>query len=165
MRQLLVLLAAALAVALGGFAVVTAQDATPQTNVAGTPCPEVDATPEATPEVPTTLQPVEQIGCATPTAATPAAGTPSAGGGAEEGGVAIADFAYDPETIEVPAGGTVTWTNEDGVPHTATAQDRDVLQSGTIAAGETYSQTFDEAGTIEYFCEFHPNMKGTVVVQ
>ncbi len=160
MHRVWLLVIATVAFGLGGYGLAVAQDATPQTNIAGTPCPEVNATPEATPEVPTTLQPVEQIGCATPTA-----GTPTAGGRAEEGAVTIANFAYDPETIEVAVGSTVTWTNEDGAPHTATGQDRDVLQSGTIATGETYSQTFDEAGTIEYFCEFHPNMKGTVVVQ
>ena len=39
-----------------------------------------------------------------------------------------------------------------------------MLQSGTLDQGDRYSQTFDEPGTYEYFCEFHPNMKGTVVV-
>lgn len=79
--------------------------------------------------------------------------------------VEIHDLTFDPATIEIPAGGTVTWINSDSVPHTATAQDRSVLQSGTIPPGERYSQAFDTPGTFTYFCEFHANMKGTIVVQ
>lgn len=79
--------------------------------------------------------------------------------------VAIQDFAYNPETITIKAGQSVTWTNLDSAPHTATGQDRDVLQSGTLNQGESYTQTFDTPGTYEYFCEFHPNMKGVVVVE
>ena len=59
----------------------------------------------------------------------------------------------------------MTWTNRDSAPHTATAKDRDVLQSGTLNQGATYTQTFDTAGTYDYFCEFHPNMKGVVNVE
>ncbi|MGH2618827.1 MAG: cupredoxin domain-containing protein [Thermomicrobiales bacterium] len=79
--------------------------------------------------------------------------------------VEIIDFAFDPPAIDVPLGGSITWTNGDTVPHTATGLDREALQSGTIAAGESYSQAFDTAGTYEYFCEFHPNMKGSIVVE
>jgi plastocyanin len=79
--------------------------------------------------------------------------------------VDIRDFAYSPNPIEIAAGDTVTWTNQDQVPHTATGEDRDVLQSGTIAPGSSFSQVFPEAGEFAYFCEFHPNMTGTVVVQ
>lgn len=79
--------------------------------------------------------------------------------------VDIEDFVYDPDPIEIPVGGTVNWTNQDGVPHTATATDQDVLQSGTLNQGDTYSQTFDEAGEYEYHCEFHAQMNGTIVVQ
>ena len=79
--------------------------------------------------------------------------------------VDIAEFAYDPAEITVAVGDTVSWTNSDPVPHTATAQDRETLQSGTIASGDSYEQTFDTAGTYDYFCEFHPNMQGTVVVE
>jgi plastocyanin len=79
--------------------------------------------------------------------------------------VDIRDFAYSPNPIEINAGDTVTWTNQDEVPHTATGEDRDVLQSGTIAPGASFSQVFPEAGEFGFFCEFHPNMTGTVVVQ
>ncbi len=57
--------------------------------------------------------------------------------------------------VTVPVGGSVTWTNQDSDPHTATAQDREVLQSGTLNQGEPYTETFAVAGTYEYFCELH----------
>lgn len=84
---------------------------------------------------------------------------------AEATTVDIKDLAYNPATIEIPAGTTIAWTNSDAVPHTVTAQDRALLQSGTLDGGATYSQTFDTPGTIDYFCEFHANMKGSIVVQ
>ena len=79
--------------------------------------------------------------------------------------VDIKDFAYNPATVEIPVGSSVTWTNSDPTPHTATAQDRQALQSGTLQQGDNFSQTFDTPGTFDYFCEFHANMKGTIVVQ
>jgi plastocyanin len=79
--------------------------------------------------------------------------------------VDIMNFAYVPDSVEVPVGATVTWTNSDTAPHTATAQDREALQSGTLNQGDSYSQTFDQPGTFDYFCEFHANMKGTIIVQ
>lgn len=79
--------------------------------------------------------------------------------------VTIADFAFTPSTVEVSVGDTVTWTNTDGVPHTVTQEPAGSgFQSGTIASGESFSQTFEEAGEFSYFCEFHPNMTGTIVV-
>lgn len=79
--------------------------------------------------------------------------------------VDIRDFAFGPNPIELAAGDTVTWTNQDQVPHTATAEDRGVLQSGAISPGSSFSQVFPDAGEFAYFCEFHPNMTGTIVVQ
>ncbi len=78
--------------------------------------------------------------------------------------VDIVNFAFNPSPIEISVGDTITWTNQDGVPHTATGQDRAVLQSGTIPPGGTFSQTFTEPGEIAYFCEFHPNMNGVIIV-
>ena len=84
---------------------------------------------------------------------------------AESVAVEIKDFAFNPPEITVPVGGSVTWTNDDSAPHTATGLDREVLQSGAIAPGESFTQTFDTAGTFDYFCEFHANMKGSIVVE
>jgi plastocyanin len=97
--------------------------------------------------------------------ATPAAAATGADAAAQSVAVEIKNFAFNPAEITVPVGGSVTWTNDDSTPHTATGQDRAVLQSGTIASGESFTQKFDTAGTYEYFCEFHANMKGTIVVQ
>jgi plastocyanin len=90
--------------------------------------------------------------------------TPAAEASAESAAVEIKDFAFNPPTIEIPVGGSVTWTNNDNAPHTATGLDREALQSGTLDSGASYTQTFDTAGTYDYFCEFHANMKGSVVV-
>ena len=78
--------------------------------------------------------------------------------------VDIRDFAFNPNPVEVSAGGSVTWTNQDAVPHTATGNDRGALQSGTIQPGASFTQEFPTPGTFDYFCEFHPNMKGQVIV-
>jgi len=102
-------------------------------------------------------------------AADDAEATPDAAAGADASAdevmVDIADFAFDPETVEVAVGGTITWTNQDSAQHTATGRDRDLLQSGTLQQGDSYSETFDTAGTYEYFCEFHATMNGTIVVE
>ncbi len=71
---------------------------------------------------------------------------------------------FEPATVTINVGDTVTWRNTDDVPHTSTSDDG-VWDSGALAAGEEFSFTFEEAGTFPYFCEFHPGMEGTVVVQ
>jgi plastocyanin len=95
--------------------------------------------------------------------------TPGAAEGADTAAeslaVAIKDFAFNPPQITVPVGGSVTWTNDDPAPHTATGLDREALQSGTLDQGESFTQTFDTAGTFDYCCEFHANMKGSIVVE
>ena len=94
------------------------------------------------------------------TSATPAASPESAGATA----VDIVDFAF-PAPLEIPVGTTVTWTNQDSARHTVTSDPNgDEMQSGTLEEGETFSHTFEQAGTFEYFCEFHANMAGTVNV-
>jgi plastocyanin len=50
------------------------------------------------------------------------------------------------------------------VPHTATSDD-EVFDSGTLNEGDEFSFTFDEAGTFSYFCQVHPTMQGTIVVE
>jgi plastocyanin len=77
--------------------------------------------------------------------------------------VSIVDFAFQPASVEVPAGGTVTWTNTGAAPHTATA-DGGAFDSGQLAPGATFSQTFNAVGNFPYHCEIHPEMVGTVNV-
>lgn len=86
------------------------------------------------------------------------AGTPSA-----EMAITIENFAYDPATANVSVGARVTWTNDDALAHTATANDG-TFDSGNIPAGGSYSFTFDTAGTYAYTCTYHPQMTGTIVV-
>lgn len=94
--------------------------------------------------------------------ATPAAvpGDPDAPGAQS---VEIRDYAYQPASITIPAGTTVTWTNADPVPHTATAANG-AFDTGNLGPGESVSLTFTTAGTYDYSCLYHPNMSGTVVV-
>ena len=77
--------------------------------------------------------------------------------------VSIIDMVYAPATVEVSAGTTVHWTNDDSVIHTVTARDGS-FNSGVMQTGDMFSQTFDEPGTYDYFCAIHPLQGGTVVV-
>ena len=83
---------------------------------------------------------------------------------AAEYGVDISGFAFDPQTLTVAAGDTVTWTNLDQVAHTVTADDSS-WNSGTLNHGESWSHTFDAAGTWDYHCTFHPMMMGAIIVE
>jgi len=97
--------------------------------------------------------------------ATPAAAMAQGGaGGASTDLVAIADFAFDPETVTVDAGTKLTWTNDDEAPHTATADDGS-FDTGTLKLDDTGAVALDQPGTYTYYCRFHPFMKGTVEVR
>lgn len=76
----------------------------------------------------------------------------------------IKNFAFSPATLTVSAGTKVTWNQQDGAPHTVTADDGS-FSSGTLAQGQSYSFTFATPGTYTYHCAIHPMMKGTVIVQ
>ena len=77
--------------------------------------------------------------------------------------VEIKHYKFGPETITVPVGATVTWTNEDDEPHTVTAAG--VFASPGLDYDETFSYTFTNPGSYRYSCKLHPQMTGTVVVQ
>jgi plastocyanin len=83
---------------------------------------------------------------------------------AEGAQVVMRSLAFDPGTVTITAGETVTWTNEDSTNHTVTA-DEGQFESGDLGSGETFSLTFNEAGSYAYHCSIHPSMKGTVVVE
>lgn len=81
--------------------------------------------------------------------------------------VAIRGFAFQPETVRVKRGTTVTWINCESATvdaHTSTS-DATLWESPFLAPGQTYSRTFDEAGAFGYFCVPHPFMRGAVVVE
>jgi len=76
--------------------------------------------------------------------------------------VRIQDFAYRPATTRVKAGTRVTFSNKDGVPHTATAKG---FNTGTISAGSSKGVTLKRKGTFHYHCTIHPDMHGKVIVE
>lgn len=76
--------------------------------------------------------------------------------------VTIENLAFNPRSITVKQGATVTWTNRDTTTHTVSGYG---FVSGPIAPGASYSHTFSTAGTYEYICTIHPSMVGIVVVQ
>lgn len=80
--------------------------------------------------------------------------------------VTISNYMFSPAIIKVKVGTTVTWTNQDAVSHTVTADNPsgDAPSSMDIAQGKSYSFTFTKAGTYTYHCFPHPYMHGTVEV-
>jgi plastocyanin len=78
---------------------------------------------------------------------------------AETKNVTIKDFVFDPKTISVNVGDTITWTNEGPAPHTVSADDAS-FDSGNLDKGGTFSHTFDKAGTVAYFCKYHGSKGG-----
>jgi plastocyanin len=78
--------------------------------------------------------------------------------------VKIDNFVFGPETITVPVGATVTWTNKDDIPHTSVSTEG-VFKSKVLDTDEKFSYTFTKAGTYSYYCTIHPKMTGKVVVQ
>ena len=78
--------------------------------------------------------------------------------------ISLVNFSFSPKELTIKKGTTITWTNEDSAVHTVTS-DTDVFDSGNLAKGDTFSYTFDTAGTFPYYCIPHAaNMKGTIVV-
>jgi plastocyanin len=78
--------------------------------------------------------------------------------------IVIKAMKYQPAELEVRVGDTVEWKNEDFVAHTVTARDKS-FDSGKIAPGSSWKITLNKAGTIDYGCVPHPNMKGRLVVK
>lgn len=96
--------------------------------------------------------------------------------------VVIEHIAFQPSNIEVEAGATITWTNlDDRVAHTVTSgsagdkgipgvdegrpnQPDGIFAGDLDGAGDTFEFTFEEPGTYDYFCEIHPVMTATVIV-
>ena len=77
--------------------------------------------------------------------------------------VVIEDFAFEPTRLEIRAGDSVEWVNRDIAPHTATAEDGS-WDSGELTRSGSFRQDFAEAGIQAYFCAFHPQMRGEIVV-
>jgi plastocyanin len=107
----------------------------------------------------------------TPKPAQTTDGGKSEGSGAAEArksvAVDIVDIDYEPREVTVAKGGTITWTHAGDLPHTVTKDDGPGpdFSSDTMSGGDTFEQTFDTAGTIDYVCKIHPQQRGTITVE
>ena len=106
-----------------------------------------------------------------PAASEAAGSAPAAGGGgcttSSEAGtvsVGIENFAFAPADVTATVGETITWTNSDSAPHTATLDDG-ACDTGNIAQDASAGLVFDAAGMYPYHCAIHPNMMGTITIQ
>ena len=79
--------------------------------------------------------------------------------------VKIDNFSFGPSTLTVPVGATVTWTNQDDVPHNVTSTEGQELKSSVLDTDQKFSHTFTTAGAFSYYCSIHPKMTGKVVVE
>lgn len=96
--------------------------------------------------------------------ASPAASPAAATSGAAAMAVEIKSFAFNPADLTVAVGTKVTWTNDDTVAHTVTAEDNS-FDSGNLDPGKSFSFTFSKAGTYQYHCKYHANMVATITVK
>ncbi len=78
--------------------------------------------------------------------------------------VEIKGMKFNPAAIEVAVGDTITFTNADGAPHTATATDG-AFDTGRLSKGESKQVTVAAAGDHAFKCMVHPSMKGTVTAK
>lgn len=78
--------------------------------------------------------------------------------------VKIDNFSFRPTSLTVAAGTTVTWINNDDVPHTVVSDDK-LFKSKALDTDDKFSYAFTKPGTYNYFCSVHPKMTAKVVVQ
>src|SRR5919106_115939 len=175
------------------FAVLATPESTPDDHPAGTMVPPrgspmVSGPPAANVTGAADTNATETGEATTGTTEETGAAPPAEGGGAEETGTgatggeegdatgvsivpgasSLTTDAYSPNPVQVSTGATVTWTNDDTQPHTATSGEAVTpdgrFDSGIMAPAATFEHTFTEAGEYPYFCILHPNMVGAVVV-
>jgi len=79
--------------------------------------------------------------------------------------VKIDNFSFGPATITIPVGSTVTWTNNDDVPHVVSSDDNKMFKSKALDTDDHFSFTFTKPGTYNYYCAIHPKMTAKIVVQ
>ncbi len=127
-----------LVLAVGAPVAALAQQATPPGGDAG-------GTPEASP------------------AASPVA-SPGATPGSAEVTIDMVNFAFDPPSVTVPVGTTVTWVNVSSTIHNSVAHD-DTWQSPVLQSGESFSFQVTEPGNHHYLCTIHPNMQAELIVE
>jgi plastocyanin len=79
--------------------------------------------------------------------------------------IRIDNFSFGPMTLTVSSGTTVTWINNDDVPHTVVSEDTTTFKSKALDTGDKFSYTFAKLGKYPYFCSVHPRMTAEIVVQ
>ena len=83
---------------------------------------------------------------------------------AKDATVKIDNFTFVPARLTVKAGTTVTWRNEDDIPHTVISAIQ-LFKSKALDTDDGFSFTFTESGTYDYFCSLHPRMTATIVAE
>ena len=79
--------------------------------------------------------------------------------------VSISGYAYSPAALTVNVGDTVTWTNQDTAPHNVVVTSGpEKFTSPTLQKGQSYTFTFTKAGSYQYYCSVHPDMKASITV-
>lgn len=145
-----------------GTIVVNGASPSPSPSPSVEPSPTPTASPSPTPtESPSptpspTASPAESP-TPTPTAATIEIAIPA-------NATNLGNNAFGQSPRMVPVGTTVTWRNDDTVPHTVTS-DAGLFDSGNLDPGQTFTHTFELTGNFPYHCEIHPTMRGRVLVQ
>lgn len=135
-----------------GSSATDSPTATPTQAVTATPTEAATATEGASPT---------QAASPTEVASATAGGCVAGATGSQT--VTISGFAFGPADLSVTAGTTVTFTNKDGVSHTATANDGS-FDCRPLNGGSSMSFTFATAGTFDYHCAIHPSMHGRITV-
>jgi plastocyanin len=81
----------------------------------------------------------------------------------EDAKVTIDNFTFSPAELTVKVGTTVTWKNQDDIPHTVVSAGK--FKSKALDTDDSYSFTFTTAGDYKYFCSLHPHMTGMIKVE
>lgn len=83
--------------------------------------------------------------------------------------ITIQGNAFQPATLTIKKGTTVTWTNKDSYAHTVTSgispNPNGTFNSNNVSSNQTFSFKFDNAGSFDYFCMIHTQMKAKIIVQ
>lgn len=77
--------------------------------------------------------------------------------------VTIQNMAFNPSTLHITGGTTITWINKDNIAHQVVS-DTGLFDSGILAPGDSFNYTFNQAGDYPYHCSIHPSMVGIIVV-
>lgn len=79
--------------------------------------------------------------------------------------ITIDNFTFTPPELTVAVGTTVKWVNHDDIPHSVVNKDKAFRSKAALDTDDSFSFTFTNAGTFEYFCGLHPHMVGKVIVK